>query len=283
MIAPVLRDEAFLADIARPLAAEELRVWWLGQSGFLVKCGGRTLLLDPYLSDSLTTKYANTDKPHVRMTERVIAPEKLTGIGVVTSSHNHTDHLDAETLGPLLRANPQMALIIPEANRAFVANRLGISVSGPVGLDDGANATAGGFEFRGIAAAHNDLDRDAAGHHKYLGYIVRLDAWTLYHSGDTLLYPGLAEKLREFAIDVVFLPINGNKPERRVAGNLDGGEAAQLAHDIGARWVVPCHFEMFAFNTTSPADFVAECERLGQKHRVMHAGEGWSVLRVDAE
>ena len=55
MIAPVLRDEAFLADITRPLSDAELRVWWLGQSGFLVKGGGRTLLFDPYLSDSLTT------------------------------------------------------------------------------------------------------------------------------------------------------------------------------------------------------------------------------------
>ena len=303
MIAPVLRDEAFLADLARPLAEKELRVWWLGQSGFLVKWGGRTLLLDPYLSDSLTVKYAGTDQPHVRMTERVIAAEKLAGIDVVTSSHHHTDHLDAETLGPLLRVNPEMALVIPEANRAFVANRLGISVSKPVGLDDGESVSVGGCEFYGIAAAHNELARDDAGHHQYLGYIVRLGAWTLYHSGDTLLYPGLVENLRAAPwlaapaasesrplaagaashIDVAFLPINGHKAERRVAGNLDGREAAQLAHDIGARWVVPCHYEMFEFNTASPADFVAECERLGQKHRVMRAGEGWRVPRADAE
>ena len=283
MIAVFQKNDVLLADIARPVGTDELRVWWLGQSGFLVKCGGRTLLLDPYLSDSLTTKYAGTDKPHVRMTERVIAPEKLTGIDVVTSSHNHSDHLDAETLAPLMRMNPQMAFVIPEANREFVASRLGISVSGPVGLDDGASATVGGCEFHGIAAAHNELDRDDAGHHPYLGYIVRLGAGTLYHSGDTLLYPGLVEKLRAFAIDVAFLPINGHRPERRVAGNLDGGEAAQLAHDIRARWVVPCHYEMFAFNTASPAGFVAECDRLGRKHRVLRAGEGWSVPRADAE
>ncbi len=280
MIAAFQKNDVLLADIARPVATEELRVWWLGQSGFLVKGGGRTLLFDPYLSDSLTMKYARTDKPHVRMTERVIAPERLTGIDVVTSSHNHTDHLDAETLGPLRRANPRMALVIPEANRAFVANRLGISVSGLVGLDDGASVTVGGCKFHGIAAAHNELDRDDAGHHRYLGYIVRLGAWTLYHSGDMLLYPGLVEKLRAFAIDVAFLPINGHRPERRVAGNLDGREAAQLAHGIGARWVVPCHYEMFEFNTAPPDEFVADCDRLGQRHRVFRAGEGWSVPRM---
>ena len=277
MISPLLRDEAFLADLARPLAAEEMRIWWLGQSGFLVRCGGKTLLLDPYLSDSLTLKYANTDKPHVRMTERVLAPESLTGIDVVTSSHNHTDHLDADTLKPLRRANPKMALVIPEANREFVANRLGISLSEPIGLDDGGSVNVAGFEFHGIAAAHNELECDVAGHHKFLGYIIRANGWTLYHSGDTLLYPGLVEKLRAFPIDVAFLPINGNRPERRVAGNLDGREAAHLAHDAGARWVVPCHYDMFDFNTASPDEFIAECERLGQAHRVMRAGEGWSV------
>ena len=272
-----LSGEKFLADVVLPPAnADALRLWWLGQSGFLVRHGGSFLLLDPYLSDSLTRKYAHTDKPHVRMTGRVIAPEKLTGISVVTSSHNHTDHLDADTLIPLRKANPQMRLVIPEANRAFVAERLGISVSEPVGLDDGASVEVDGWRFTGIAAAHNTLDRDAAGHHKYVGCIVRRGAWTLYHSGDTLLYSGLAEKLRAFRIDVAFLPINGNQPERRVAGNLDGREAAQLAHDIGARCVVPCHYEMFEFNTASPEEFIAECKRLSQPHRVLQAGEGWS-------
>ena len=280
MIEPLLRDDAFLADVAQPPATPDaLRVWWLGQSGFLVRCGGRFALLDPYLSDSLTKKYADTDKPHVRMTERVIAPERLTEIEVITSSHNHTDHLDAETLRPLLAANPQARLIIPEANRAFVANRLGISVCEPVGLDDGASATVGAFTFHGIAAAHNELTRDGAGRHQFLGCVIRCGRWTIYHSGDTLLYDGLAEKLRAFApIDIALLPINGNAPERRVAGNLDGREAAQLAHAIGARCVVPCHYEMFAFNTADPrALFLPECERLRQPYRVLRAGEGFAL------
>src|SRR4051794_31159071 len=127
MIKPVLQDEAFLADVAE--AREDLanvHLWWLGQSGFLVQWQGRHLLMDPYLSDSLTKKYAQTDKPHVRMTERVVAPEQLDFVDVATSSHNHTDHLDPDTLRSLLKANPRMELVIPEANREFVVNRLGL-------------------------------------------------------------------------------------------------------------------------------------------------------------
>ena len=57
------------------------------------------------------------------MTERVVAPERLNFVDVVTSSHNHTDHLDGETLGPLMKVNPDMQFVVPEANRAFVVDR----------------------------------------------------------------------------------------------------------------------------------------------------------------
>ena len=114
MIVPVQKDDVLLADVAAARAEPEaLHLWWLGQSGFLVQWQGRRLLFDPYLSDSLTAKYAATDKPHVRMTERVIAPERLDGIDVVTSSHNHTDHLDADTLQPLMAANPGLTVVVP--------------------------------------------------------------------------------------------------------------------------------------------------------------------------
>lgn len=269
------KDDELLANIAEPDATPgELRIWWLGQSGFLIRQGGSLLLLDPYLSDTLTAKYAGTDKPHVRLTERVLDPARLRGVAVVTSSHNHTDHLDAATLNPLREANPEIAFVIPEANRSFVAARLGCDEAWPVGLDDGKMCVVAGWQFTGIAAAHNTLETDAAGRHRFLGYVIRRGPWTLWHSGDTLRYPGLAEKLVEFAVDVAFVPINGNKPERGVAGNLDGREAAQLALDIGARIAIPHHFDMFAFNTADPRElFVPECGRLGQDCRVLRNGE----------
>ena len=98
MIRPVLSGDALLADVrASDKRDGSFRLWWLGQSGFLLQWQGVHVLLDPYLSDSLTKKYRETDKPHVRMTELVIDPARLSFADIATSSHNHTDHLDAET------------------------------------------------------------------------------------------------------------------------------------------------------------------------------------------
>jgi L-ascorbate metabolism protein UlaG (beta-lactamase superfamily) len=277
VIQPLLQNEALLANVAEArVDASRLHVWWLGQSGFLIKWGGRHLLLDPYLSDSLTAKYATTDKPHVRMTERVIAPEKLNFVDLVTSSHNHTDHLDAETLLPLIQFNPGIDLVIPEANREFVVNRLGVPRDFPKGLNAGESFSAKSFVFHAVPAAHNHLETDAQGRHKYLGYVIQAGPFRIYHSGDTKLYPGMEEILRPFKVNLALLPINGDRPERRVAGNLDGPEAATLAKAIGAGMVIPCHYDMFQFNTAPPDEFVATAERLGQPCKVLKCGERWS-------
>jgi L-ascorbate metabolism protein UlaG (beta-lactamase superfamily) len=277
MIEPVLRDEAFLASVAGAnFGGPAFHLWWLGQSGFLIQWQGRHLLLDPYLSDSLTRKYAQTDKPHVRMTARVIAPERLDFLDLVTSSHHHTDHLDAETLLALFRVNPGLPLIIPEANRALVSERLlGVGSERLVGLDAGSSATIAGFTVTGIPAAHEDLEQDELGRFKFLGYVVQFGPWALYHSGDTILYDGLLEWLRRWKIDLMLLPINGRHPARRVAGNLDGREAVRLAHQAGARLVMPCHFEMFEFNTASPDGFVEAAAECQQPCRVLRCGEHW--------
>lgn len=275
MIRAFQKDEALLEDVRRSLGEpEKLHVWWLGQSGFLVQWAGRHLLFDPYLSDTLTKKYAATDKPHERMTERVVAPGRLNFIDVVTASHAHTDHLDPETLQALARVNREMRLVFPEAHQELVEERLGGEECRLLVLDAGRTVEAAGFKITGVPAAHNELERDAAGRCKFLGFLVQAGPWTLYFSGDTLLHPEIFSALAPFSsIDLAILPINGNKPERRVAGNLNGREAAQLARDIRAGSVVPCHYEMFTFNTEPPGEFEKACREIGQTYRTLKAGE----------
>ena len=274
LIPAVKKDEALIAEVESYQYDENnFHLWWLGQSGYLLLWKGKRVLIDPYLSDSLTKKYATTNKPHIRMSERIVDPSLLKNISIVTSSHNHTDHLDGETLIPLIKNNPNIKFIIPEANRAFVCERAQIEKDFPLGLSDGESMVVDEFTFYGVPAKHNEIERDENGRCKFMGYVIEFGKFTIYHSGDTLFFDDMVDLLKPFKVDVALLPINGNKPERKVAGNLDCKEAAELAMAIGAKYVIPCHYDMFAFNTADVNDFEKEADRIGQPYRVLKGGE----------
>jgi L-ascorbate metabolism protein UlaG (beta-lactamase superfamily) len=252
VIEPAQADDVFLRDVEEA-PADALHLWWLGQSGFLVKLDDRYLLLDPYLSDSLTEKYMDTPTPHVRMTRRVVDPTRLAFVDVVTASHGHTDHLDPITL----RALHPRTLICPPGVRELALERSGVE---PDVVDVGESITAAGFRFTAVRAEH-EVPGGA------VGFVVDCGPWTLYHSGDTAAYPGLGGRLRAFVLDLALLPINGR------LGNMDGREAAGVAKESSAKLVVPCHYEMFEFNSASPDAFLQECEKLEQPCRILRAGE----------
>jgi L-ascorbate metabolism protein UlaG (beta-lactamase superfamily) len=135
--------------------------------------------------------------------------------------------------------------------------------------------SAGDITIRAVPAAHPNLDRDERGRHLYLGYLFRIGPFTIYHSGDTLVYPGMAQMLIDQSggqIDLAILPINDK------VGNMTGTDAARLASAIGAKLVIPCHYDLFEFNTADPAEqFVPECHRLGQAYRVLRLGERFTL------
>ena len=277
MIAAWQKDDLLLADIRARQQLPGIDLWWLGQSGFLLRTGKRHVLIDPYLSDSLTNKYAATDKPHVRMSERVIDPLRLDFIDVVLCTHVHTDHLDPETLAPLFQVNPALELVVPAAIRPMAAARAGIHADRPIGLDAGTCYVFEQIQFHAVPAAHNELDRDAEGRHLYLGYVIKASAFNIYHSGDTLPYDAMEEWLRPFGIHVALLPINGHQPERRVAGNLNAIQSVQLAQSLEVDLTIPCHYDMFTFNTADVGDFEHLARQYGIGYRVLRLGERLSL------
>ncbi|PWT97363.1 MAG: hypothetical protein C5B52_14005 [Bacteroidetes bacterium] len=277
LIPAIKKDEALINEVQEfSTDHNNFHLWWLGQSGYLLLWNGKKILIDPYLSDSLTKKYAVSDKPHTRMSERVVAPELFFDITAVSSSHNHTDHLDAETLIPIIQNNPKIRFIIPEANRTFVADRVKIPVDFAVGLNDNSSYSFEGFTFHGVPAAHNSIERDEKNNCRFMGYIIEFGRWKIYHSGDTLWFDGMEEILRPFQVDLALLPINGNEPSRGVAGNLDCREAARLAKEIHAGLVIPCHYDMFTFNTADPYIFAQIADRIQQPYKILKPGEHWS-------
>ena len=81
-----------------------------------------------------------------------------------------------------------------------------------VGLDAGDTLELAGFRVHAVPSAHEGLDTDRKGRHLYLGYVIEAEGLRLYHSGDSLAYAGLVERLGADPFDVLFLPINGRDP-----------------------------------------------------------------------
>ena len=84
LIQAIQKDDVLLHDIKTSETGNGFKIWWLAQSGFLIKWQGKFLLFNPYLSDSLSVKYASTDKPHTRMSELAIDPARLTSLHPAT-------------------------------------------------------------------------------------------------------------------------------------------------------------------------------------------------------
>ncbi len=279
MIEPVCSGQPLLDEIhATTPASGGIAIWWLGQSGFLIKSHQTTILIDPYLSEHLTTKYRNSARPHVRMTRAPIRPDHLAEIDHLLVSHKHSDHFDPGTVPDILKASPEAILVFPEALAEY-AGSLGIDVKQHVGLDAGTTFSRPGISVRAVASAHEGLDTDDVGRHLYLGFVVEMAGLRVYHSGDSLAYEGLAEAIGP--VDVMFLPINGRDPSRGVPGNMTAAEAVDLANVVQPRHVVPHHYDMFTFNTVPVGVFEDEARRLSPRirPRVLQCGGRWEVQR----
>lgn len=278
-IHPALTGRDLLDQIAQARVEPfRLLVWWLGQSGYIVKSRYGTLVIDPYLSEHLTTKYAGTDRPHVRMTEAPFRGGDLRSANLLLASHKHSDHLDPGTMPDLMAASRTAQLALP-ASLIEHAHALGLPGDRLIGLEAGQSLEHAGFRVRAVPSAHEGLDTDARGRHLYLGFVVEVDGFRLYHGGDGLAYPGLIDWLGPGPFDLLFLPINGRDPARGVPGNMTAAEAVDLAAQVKPRFVVPHHYDMFTFNTVPVEDFVHEAARLpGETSpRVLRCGEGWEI------
>ena len=224
--------------------ASAVALWWLGQLSFVVKGQGCTLGFDLYLSDYP----GNVSRAYPPLAK----PADLAGLDIVFCTHEHIDHLDPWTLAPLATASPDAVFVMPEACLPLVKEIL------PSGRVVGSKADTPlrikGVEIWPIPAAHDRLAEGEAGY-ACQGYIVRLAGITLCHTGDTVMYDGLIERLRERRVDVLVAPINGLdyfRTKRDIVGNLSAREAAELAVAADVKLLIPAHWDLFAGNAENP-------------------------------
>ncbi len=239
-------------SIAKPVSPGQVRLWWLGQAGFVVKTADAVLVIDPYLSDSLAKKYAEAEFKHLRMMPPPIEATDLKGIDLVLASHRHSDHMDPETLPVLAENNPHCRFIVPRSEVAYAAH-LGVPSNRTVGLNAGETFVVNEkVSVEAIPSAHEELRTNDKGEHLYLGYLLKLDGINLYHSGDCVPYPGLCESLTKRDIQFALLPLNGRdsyRTERNIIGNFTVSEAIELCVTAGIPNLIGHHYGLFDFNT----------------------------------
>ncbi len=199
------------------------------------------------------------------MTERVIAPERLDFIDVVTSSHNHTDHLDAETLSPLLRANPAMTLVFPRPIAR--SSRTGCaSTPRPGRTRRRESVTVGTFTFTALPPRTKRSARtiSATSCRRAVDDLPQRRHAALSRHGRATA--SVSDRRRSSADQWQQARAPRRRKSRRTRSR-----AARARHRRAGR--MPCHYEMFEFNTASPDEFVQTCAQLGQRCHVLQSGE----------
>ena len=257
---PQIRAWTFADAAGVPLGEGEVLLWWLGQAGFVLRGGGTSVLVDPYLTPTGARRFPPP-----------FPAADAAGVDAVLVSHEHGDHLDVDVARAFAEAGSAARWVVPEPV-VDMLDALGIRRELIEPARPGRPVTIGSVRVDPLPAHHGVDMADAYGTGselsgglvRFLGYVVDLGGTRIYHSGDCLAYPGLAEELARLEAHVVLLPVNGRDAEREarnIFGNMSTEEAVELAVHAGAEVLVPMHWDMFEGNPGQPSRVVALVER----------------------
>ena len=231
------------------LTENQAALWFLGQSGFIIKSAGVTVAIDPYLSDS-----AATISPQLaRRFPPPIEPAELK-VDIYIATHDHLDHLDPETLAGYRHKKTTMFV-----GPRFVCEKLvalGVRPQNIERIDSGETKVVNSVQLSGIYAVANDPEViDTAGYK-----IVFTNGRSVYHTADT----GFSTLLLQCApsAEVGLFVINGKW------GNLNVEQAAELAGRVNPRYAIPHHYDLMRINSENPETFKYQVKFINQRIEV---------------
>ena len=278
------RDVALDIVTAQP-PPQAVAMWWLGQASVVLRSAGTTVYIDPFLSE-----YPN------RLAPPLFTPEEAPPADYVLCTHEHVDHFDPQTLTGMADTSPRARFVVPQ-HMVEQVTALGISAERVIGAQPGEVHRLGAITLFSVPACHglkappalygfDFVERAGKQLYRYLGYILEIAGVRIYHAGDTVIYDGLVERLREFEIDVAFLPINGRnyfREQHDIVGNMDEREAADLAAAAGVKLLIPIHYDMFAANRGRPGTLVeyAQASHPTLSCLIPAAGRRFTFLKGD--
>ena len=200
-----------------------MRVTWLGQAGLLFETEGKTIIVDPYLSDSVE-KIESQNKRRVPVDKSFfdIKPD------IIVLTHNHLDHTDPDTLKHFITQNSNMLVLASGNAWSTVRGSFGGN-NNYVMFNRHSKWTEGNITFTAVKAEHSDENA--------IGFIMEAEGKKYYVTGDTLYNEDIFADLTE-DIDYVFLPVNGR------GNNMNMQDGKHFCERIGAK-AVPLHCGLF--------------------------------------
>jgi L-ascorbate 6-phosphate lactonase len=232
-------------------------IQFLGQAGFLLSGTRSRVLIDPYLSDFVVTGGYGSVDLFTRNFPPPVLPGELFNIDTVFITHDHADHCDLETLSVVHKNNPNCFFIGSSQVRSHLNGIIPKDwfLIPSIGKKD---ENQWGIEYFTVPAAHPWFDKyNFQVEPECLGYVIKMDDIVVYHSGDTVLFDGLTDMIREcrWNIDIASLPVNGRDEKREkmgIVGNMNVVEALELSKSIKAKWFIPMHNDLFSVNQEDP-------------------------------
>ncbi len=223
-----------------------LKTIWLGQGGFHFSDGELSVMVDPYLSDSLFRSRGEDFRRMLPVREDFF----LLDPDVLVLTHGHGDHADEETLVRVLSSRKRMDVLCPSGVYPGVRKEYG-SRHNVVLFDRGTEWTAGGVTLRAVRAVHSDPSP--------IGLFFTMAGETVWVTGDTLYSRDLVTDMRAAGIPVdwLYVCING------MGNNMNAIDAARLAQAVGPGTAVPMHWGMFERFSADPGPFMTRMRELG--------------------
>lgn len=248
-----------------------MTLWWLGQSGFLIKSPqGRLLVIDPYLSNSCKAIGDDYGFDMDRLVPPPLPPADLVDVDMYAMTHSHGDHLDPETVAGYRAAGGKGPFVAP-AETVDKLQQLGIPADQIVMIWPNKAYRVDDLWIRATFAV--PLGADDLTH---VGYLVGVDGGaSMYVTGDTAYHDVLADSVVPHRPDILAAVING------AFRNLSPAEAARLARLLDVRVAIPCHYDLFPDNSLPPQLFRTNLknEGIGERYRQLEQGVPFTYQR----
>lgn len=232
-------------------------LWWLaGPSWCLKTPAGSTFLIDPYAGPSICT--ASPPTRWIRMAPLIFDPWGFRALDALFATHHHHDHCDfytvrgtAETtgclyVGPLSAANKLRGM-------GVAANR--IRQVAPGDTIDIKNETIRVLPAFDELARRTWPDNETHPHaESSVSYLFHAGAAGILFLGDSIYSPELAEIRRSYRVDAVVLSLGRDLPGSEHRMYLSAAEALLTAEAVGARQVIPGHYDLWQSTATDPSE-----------------------------